>query len=379
MIQSDDTTRITRAVLANLVAVVGVAVLDWSVTALLLVYWIESGVAIARGLFQGLFAQREPGDTAVPSLPGGSWSEKRGGVSLGPLPPIYPRNVHVVFSGIVVLVLFWPVVGGVVALAADSTAGGVPVWSVGVAIIGVFISNGVAVVDYVRSERYTNCTARSAVPQRYVLGVFLFGIGGLYALEQAAAPPVVFAAAAAAKLLVDLFVTGFEPDDGLGDWADEPLDEHVPAGEPAAVFRTDRRALSVRALGLVPLYLIAPPYTVFPLAAGIVGLAFGLGAGVATLGVAAAVVTVGRLVGASVEYGHLEYRVYSNRIVAYDTLLDTTQWTVRPKTVEDITLTSSVFDSVLPGGTTVVVSMYDEERRLYALDHPEAFVETVGG
>jgi hypothetical protein len=354
-------------------------VLDWSVGALLLVYWIESGVAIARGLFQGLFAQREPRDTAVPSMLGGSWSEKRGGVSVGPFPPIYPRNVHIVFSGIVVLVLFWPVVGGVAGLAANSTAGEVPVGSVAVAVVGVFASNTVAAVDYVRNERYTNCTARSAVPQRYVFGVFLFGVGGLYALERAAAPSVVFAAAAAGKLLVDLFVTGFEPDDGLGDWADEPLEERVPAGEPAAVFRTDRRGLLARAPVLVPLYLLAPPYTVLPLAAGIVGLAFGLGAGLATLGVAAAAVTVGRVVGADVESGHVEYRVYPRRIVAYDTLLDAPQWTVRPGTVENVTTTETAFERVLPGGPTVAVSTYDEDRRLYALERPEAFVETVEG
>lgn len=377
MARFDDSTRAPRAVLSNLVPVVGVAVLDWSVTALLLVYWIESGVAIARGLFQGLFAQREPGDTVVPSLPGSSWSEKRGGVSVGPLPPIYPRNVHVVFSGIVVLAFFWPLVGGVVAVAAEAGAGEVPAGSVGLAVVGVLASNLVAAVDYVRNERYADCNVRAAIPQRYVFGVFLFGIGGLYALERAAAPPVVFAAAAAGKLLVDLFVIGFEPSDGLGDWADDPLERQTPDGEPVAVFRTDRRSLLARAPTLVPLYLIAPPYTVLPLAAGLVGLAFGLGAGVVAVGVAAAAVTVGRVVGADVEFGHLEYRVYRDRVVAYDTLLDAPQWELKRTAVDDAAVESSVLDALGGGARTVRLSTFGDDRRLRAVARPAAFVAAV--
>ncbi len=91
----------------NAVALVGVALFGWSVSVLPVVYWVEVGVAIVRGAIQKLFAERVPEDLQVGSkLPTLSWAEKRGGVSLWVLPPIYPRNVPLVLASLVVLALF---------------------------------------------------------------------------------------------------------------------------------------------------------------------------------------------------------------------------------------------------------------------------------
>lgn len=376
VVQSDSRIRVGRALLANLVPVVGIAALDWSVAALLIVYWVEAAVVTLRGAFQGLFARREPGAVALTSLPGQSWDEKRGGVAFGPLPPIYPRNVHVVLSGLGALLVFWPFAGAAVAAVVD-TAGGVPVGGVTLAVVGVVASNVVGAVDYLRHERHADCSVRSAMPGRYVFGVFMLGIGGLYALQRAAAPSVVLIAAASAKLLVDLLVAGFDSEDRLDDWAEEPLERKLPEGEPIATVRTDRRSLHLRAPTLTPLFLIAPPYVVFSLVAALAGVFVGWQTGVATLGVAAVVVALGRVVGADVEHGHIEYRVYPTRLVAYDTLLDAPQWVVERRTIENVTVASSVLDAVGRDARTVVVSTYCDDRRLQAVERPEAFVDAV--
>lgn len=376
MVQSDSRIRVGRALLANLVAVVGVAVLGWSAAALLVVYWVEAAVVTLRGVFQALFARHEPGKTAITSLPGQTWDEKRGGVSLGPLPPIYPRNVSVVLSGLGALAIFWPLAGGGVAATVDA-AGGVPVGTVALAVVGVVAGNVLGAADYFRNRRYTDCTPRSVVPARYVFGLFVLGIGGLYALQRAAAPAVVLIAAASAKLLVDLLVAGFDSEDRLGDWAGESLEREMPDGEPIATVRTDRRSLRLRATALTPLFLIAPPYVVFSLVAALAGVFAGWQTGVATLGVAVVVVALGRVVGADVEHGHLEYRVYPTRLVAYDTLLDAPQWVIERRTIENVTVASGVLDAVGRDARTVVVSTYGDDRRLQAVEHPEAFVDAV--
>lgn len=385
MIRPDGPTRIVRAILANLVAVVGVAVLGWSVGALLVVYWVEAAVVTVRGAFQGLFAQRQPEDTALTSLPGQSWDEKRGGVSFGPLPPIYPRNIHVVLSGILAMLIFWPIAGAVVVVAVESSSGGIPAGSLALAVLGVIASHVVGIVEYFWTTQYTDWSVRSAMPGSYVVGVFILGIGGLSALDASgrAAPVGVLIAATTVKLLVDLsrgaLGFGLRSSPSPVDWADESLEQQVPDGDPTAVFETDRRSLLVRAPALTPLVLMAPPYAILPLLAGVIGLFVGTQAGILTLGAAVAVVAGGRVIGVDVKRGHLEYRVYHNQVVAYDTLLEAPQWTVQRKTIENIAIVSSIFDPIRPGTPTVVVSTYGDDRRLYALARPTDFVDTIRG
>jgi hypothetical protein len=101
-----------RAGLTNLVAVIGVATLGWSAGALLVVYWVEAGVALVRGILQGPFAKREPEDGTPEQrrvkdryMPLSSWDDKRSGVSIGLLPPVYPRNMSGVLSSTIVMLI----------------------------------------------------------------------------------------------------------------------------------------------------------------------------------------------------------------------------------------------------------------------------------
>jgi hypothetical protein len=380
VIQSDAPTRVAKAILANFVVFVGVVVLEWSVGALLVIYWVEAAVVTVRGAVQGLFAQHQPEDTAITSLPGQSWDEKRGGVSFGPFPPVYPRNIHVVLSGLFAMLIFWPIAGSIVVVAVESSSGGIPAGSLALAVFGVIASHVIGIGEYFWTTQYADWSVRSAMSGSYVLGVFVLGIGGLYALDAIGqtAPVGILIVATTVKLLVDLSrgALGF----GLGsslspaDWADESVERQVPDGDPIAVFETDRRSLLIRAPGLTPLILIAPPYAILPLFAGVIGLFVSTQAGVVTLSAATALVAGGRVIGVDVERGHLEYQVYPHQIVAYDTLLETPQWTVQRKTIEKIAINSSICDLIRPGAPTVIISTYGDDRRLYALACPRGLV-----
>ena len=371
-----DRSRAVRAAFSNVVPLLGVAVLGWPASLLLVVYWIEGGVALLRGAFQALFARQEPEYGTIPGVvPGKAVADKRGGVSVGSLPPIYPRNARAVFAAVSVLLIFWPIGGGVVATAVDTA---VPVGAVLLAVAGVVIGHAAGLVEYLRSERYAGVSVRLALFGRSTVGVLVFGVAGAGLLSIVSAPSAVLLAVVSLKFVADLLIgDGEETDADLTGWDGESSEVETPDGSPTATFRADRQSLLARAAGFGPLYLLVPPYLFAAAGAVSVGLFVGPGAGVSAFGVAVVVTAVAVAVRTDIEVGHLEYRVYRDRIVAYDTLLDAPQWALKRKTIEDATVASSVFDPIRPGTRTVVVSTFGDDRRLRALERPEAFVAAV--
>lgn len=377
MRRSIDRGRAVRATLSNAVPLFGVAALGWPAGVLLVVYWIEGGVALLRGTLQASFARQEPEYGVIPgAVPGKALDDKRGGVSVGPLPPIYPRNARAVFAAASVLLIFWPVGAGVVAAATVDTT--VPVGPVSLAVVGVVFGHAVGLVEYLRSEQYASVSVRSALFGRSSVGVLVVGVGVVGLLSAASAPSAVLLVVVSIKFVADLSIGDHEEtSDDPTEWDDDSSEVETPDGPPTATFRADRRSLLARAAGFGPLYLLVPPYLFGAIGAVGVGLLAGLGAGLLALGAAVVVTAVAVAVRTDVEVGHLEYRVYRDRIVAYDTLLDASQWALKRRTIEDATVASSVVDSIRPGTRTVVVSTFGDDRRLRALERPEAFVESV--
>ena len=376
---ADGITEEVRAVLTNLVAVVGVAVLGWSAGALLVVYWVEAGVALARGFLQGPFARRDPEDLTAGQqtiketyIPLSSWENKRGGVSMGPLPPIYPRNVSTVLNSAMVTLIFWPIAGGLVIATVGAEG---PIGTVLLAVVGVVVGHTIGLVGYFRNDRYLENTVGSAISRRYTVGVLFLGVGGVFVLSRASPPSVLFLIVAVGKLLADLAVTRVETSsDPLTEW-DEGSHEQAPETEPAAVFETNRRDLLFRAAGIAPLYILIPPYLFVGVAAAVAGLFGGLVVGVTTLAVGLVVMMLSLVVRFDVERGHLEYRVYPEQVVAYDTLLDAPQWSVERRTIENVAVEPSRLDRIRPGSQTVVISTYGDDRRLRALRRPKRLVD----
>lgn len=374
--RSIDLSQGVRAALSNGVTLLGVAALGWPASVLLVVYWLEAGVALLRGASQALFARREPEYSFIPgAVPGAALTDKRGGISVGSLPPIYPRNGRAVFAAIIVLLIFWPIGGGVVAVTVGPD---VSVGPVLLAASGIVIGHAVGFVEYLQSERYRRVSVRSALSGRYTLGVLVFGVGGVGLLSVVSAPSSLLLFVVLAKLAGDLLIGRAErTDDELTEWNEESSEIKTPDVSPEETFRSDRRALFVRAAVFGLVYLLIPPYLFTVIGAVVVGLFVGPFAGLLTLGAAAVVTAASVATRTDLDVGHLEYRVYRDRIVAYDTLLDAPQWTVEDRTIEGVTVESSVFDSVRPGGPTVLLSTFGDDRRLRALRRPEAFVEAV--
>ncbi len=369
-----------RAVLTNLVAVLGVAVLGWSAGALLVVYWIEAGIALVRGILQGPFARRDPGDLTAGQqtvretyIPLSSWDNKRGGVSIGSLPPIYPRNVSTVLNSATVMLIFWPIAGAVVIATVGSAF---PVGTVLLAVVGVVVGHAIGLVNYFRNDRYLENTVGSAMSRRYTIGILVLGVGGVFVLSRASPPSVLFLIVAVGKLFADLAITRAEAsNDPLTEWDENSLDEQVPEGKPTAVFEANRRDLLLRAAGMVPFYSLIPPYMFAGLAAVAAGLFGGPAVGVATLAVGIVLMMLCLIVRFDVERGHLEYQIYPDQIVAYDRLLDAPQWSIDRSKIEEVIIKPSRLDRIRPGSQTVLISTYGDDRRLRALRCPDAFVD----
>jgi hypothetical protein len=382
VIELDGVTEEVRVALTNFVAVLGVAVLGWSAGALLVVYWVEAGVAIARGIVQGSFARRDPEDLTAGQqavrdtyIPLSSWDDKRGGVSIGPLPPIYPRNISTVLNSAMVTLIFWPIAGGLVIAAVGAE---LPIGTVLLAVVGVVAGHAIGLINYFRNDRYAENTVGSAMSRRYTLGIFVLGIGGVYVISRASPPSVLLVIVAVGKLLAELAIARAEAsNDTLTGWDEESLDDQIPDVEPTAVFEANRRDLLLRTAGIAPLYILIPPYMFAGLAAVPAGLLGGLAVGVATLAVGIVIIVLSLVVRFDVERGHLEYHVYPDQIVAYDRLLDAPQWSVSRRKIEAVTSKPSRLDRIRPGSQTVVVSTYGDDRRLRALRRPGSFVDAL--
>ncbi|ESS10551.1 MAG: hypothetical protein A07HR60_02566 [uncultured archaeon A07HR60] len=368
-----------HTVVANMVVLLGVGMFGWSASVLLVVYWVEAGVAIVRGAVQGLFAEHTPTELAIDhKLPLSSWADKRGGVSVWVLPPMYPRNIPVVVASIIVLVMFWPIVGVIVLATIEAGGSLVSPVSVGIGVVSLVIGHGVGFAEYVVSEQYTDLSVRSALLRRQVLSMFVLGVGGVIVFANTTPPAILLVVVVGVKLVGDIVFGQPERTDSLTEWDDsDSLERGIPDTEPIETFRLSRLSLLARQLGYIPLYLLVPPYLLVALVVVPAGLIGGRGIGVVAGIVAVVTTAIGLIVRQTVQTAYLEYHVYPDQIVAHDTLLDTPQWTVSRPNVTDVTIASSRLDGIRPGNRTVVVSIYDETYRIQGLRRPEAFVESI--
>ena len=390
MVRPATIRRSVRVAASNLVAVIGVTLFGWPAGALLVVYWVEAGIGLVRGVVQAPFARREPVEVVSRSMPAESWADLCGGVSIGPFPAVYPRNVPVTLSAVIVLLLFWPIAGAVVLLTVESA---LPVGSVLLAVGGVFFGQTIAGVAFFREKQYRDVSVRAAMGRRHPAAVAALALGGgLVLVTVGAVPTVLVVSVAVTKTLVEFAaeLTDGGLDAGDDESSGEPTgstdaasnggasSDAASSEEPTATFRTDRRALLFRTAGAAPIFLLLPPYLFGTLGVLIAGLIGGVQSGLAALIVVFAVTVACRLVLRDVAGGHREYRVYPDRIVAYDRLLDTPQWSLRRTVATTASVESSRLDRVRPGGATVVVTTGNDEHRLPALRRPAAFVGTLG-
>ncbi|WP_128478294.1 DUF6498-containing protein [Halorussus pelagicus] len=352
---------------ANALPLVGIALFDWGLAHLLIVYWVEITAEALRRTLEATFAgQRGAAENWAAADSRWGWRspfrslrEKRGGVQLHEtLPPTYPRSFPRVFDlGRAILGLSLFSGAGLWLATAGS---GVFVESLLVAGATTLAREGTTLADHVRSRDYHELVPQSILTPRSILGVVLLAVIVVWGVALGPSPTestgVVFALVYLARVGFDVYsVVGqrerFDPlDPSEADFEDD--DEWqlviVPDRDPTDVFHTNRRAVWLSAVVDGLLGMLNPRRFA---AAGVTAFLGFVVAGTMWAVVGASVVVIvtvaHTLVEKDLRWGHLEYRVYEGVVVCYDCLLDEPQWRVERGQVTDATDRSGLLGSAL--------------------------------
>lgn len=197
----------------NATPLVGVLVLDWSLLALLMIYWMELGARLGFAALEGLFAEGKPEYDAddFSWLVIGALSEKRGRIPVPGLPlSIQLANLPAIVMTIIVGNVVWLVLGGVGVGGVGETTGATlsesASVSAGLGIITVIVGRAVEAGSYFITREYESVSVqqplRAALMSVVGTGSALF-FGG--SLVIAGAPSsYVLVAVFGVKLLADI-------------------------------------------------------------------------------------------------------------------------------------------------------------------------------
>ncbi len=371
---------------------VGVVAFGWRLRSLLVFYWIETGVAAARLSVEATFAGRPNSESSrIVTAAFGPLRHKRGALSTpGPLPPFRPQRLPSVLAAAGLLAVFWIVAGlFVIAIAEPVLVVRLAELSLGAAAIvtgqtATFVSN-------LGHRPYEQLSPHALIGRRRLAGQFLllavvFG-GAVIANGSlaAAAGPVSFAVVVGRSsidiadrfgLLERHLPPAFQRDTQVGNRSSV----QTGASEPRNVWRASRTSVVVgRALASPSVTTLSETGLLVFVGGGLGGFAV---AGTAGVGV---VVVAGLLAGAvligvetDVRYGHLEYRLYDDCLVAHDRLFDAPQWRIELCAVTETTPSTAVLDR-LPGLELerLFVRTDDESQRLVGLADAEGVRERI--
>ena len=358
-------------VAGNLLPLVGVAIWEWSLASLLVIYWLEALTTALLAAIKALFAKQ-----GSPELPGvqplADLRAKRGGLRLNGWPPIYPRNVPFAVS----ILSVWCVTVLPVSLLAWLSLDLAPTLSGGLLVaVAALVASHLADFrfDYIGAERYADVSARglTRTPAQHVL-VLLCLLP--FVAGEAASGVVLLAGIVLAKTTAEgyrFYVDHMgRPLVAVTDWLKqsalietEPLQEPPPelALPDAAVdghVETDTVAVVLGSVTNVILGLVSRGGIL--LASVIVfGIAIGsplvVGAAAAILLAIVAVAVLSRWL----RFGTIEYQRRDHEIVAYDRLLAEPQW-VAPVYGGDIEVKNAIPDRLLGTGTLTLSTTTDD-------------------
>ena len=346
---SERRRRLAVAIATNAAPIVGVLALDWSIAALLVLYWLELGVGLGYGAVRGLFAQRPPEHDADPLLVG-AFANKRGrigvpGTDLG----VQVANVPVLLVGVPAFGLVWVVVGAIAIGAAGEGLSANPIdegaaLTILVGFVTVVVARGYQTVsEYFLTGAYESASVQRALwsgigPTFVVGGAMVAGGIGTAAGVPAA---VAVVATVVGKFLLDLAdvyrdrIVAFDERDRVDlGFASEPDEwSSVETTESGSARTVRARPLPLLVDGVVRGIAIPRLWLLVGCVAGLGGILIGSGA--TAFGVRVALGAVGlvclfALVGVtdrSIRHLFVEYRV-GDDVVGYDRLFGRTQWQV---------------------------------------------------
>lgn len=370
-----------RLLAINLVPVIGVVVFDWTLSVVVVFYWLEAGIALLFDAFEGLFAEK-PLASELYLLPFHELRSKRGGVRLiSWLPPIHPRNLPFVLVVLQGIVIVWPAAGvGLYVLGADvfTTGNGNMVLSVLAAGLMTVFVRAMELAEYLREDRYARESAQSVIDPGRVIGLIAVVFLGMLLWSTTAALDgsalvLVLAALIGTRVTFELAGVIAGSIDGehsriaaLREWfgtdnIGTESEIEVPDGTPIARFRPDRNAVRVRGLVRGVGKSVNPEIPVLLLGLGLlVGwLLWGIPGAIAISSVIVSLFALVTVVVEELLYGYLEYRVYEDAVVAYDRLLDEPQWRISTDEITDSKSRSSLIERLATDTGTVQIMRRD--------------------
>ncbi|WP_380676489.1 DUF6498-containing protein [Salinigranum sp. GCM10025319] len=357
---------------ANLLPLVGIVWLGWSLWSLLVVYWIEAFSTVVLAAVKTLFAERGSPGISGQIEPLHELREKRGGWRVQESwPPVYPRNIPFALSmlgvwSVAVLplsVLYWLAADPPLVLSLDLLVG-----------LGALVFAQVTdfVFEYIGTEEYTEVSAQEIMRTPAQLTVVLLSLGVFAAGGGQAGGLVILIGVVLLKTTASLYRFYVEhvgtPILGLGDRLvdDEDSSEPPPELELPGTDVQARVTVSATSVLLGSVWSIA------------FGFAnqFGLGAlvflGLAVVSrepvwVALGLLVVCAIVAARIlsyffRYGTVEYQRRGETLVAYDTLLEAPQWVVTVDPFTEFSVKNTIADRLLGTGTLTISDVESVDR-----------------
>ncbi|WP_233517309.1 DUF6498-containing protein [Haloferax sp. Atlit-19N] len=384
----------------NAVPLVGVLALDWSLVALLAVYWVELGACLVGAAVKALFAEGKPTYNAdgFSWLVFGALSEKRGRISLPVLPlSIQVANLPAILMTLAIGSVGWALFGAIGVGGVGETTGtamtDAETLSVGLGVVAVVFGRAVDVGRYLLGGTYASVPPqqplRSALTSMAGTGSALL-IGGGFVIAGAP-PPFVLAFVLAVKLLADIVGVyrdrleafdertsvelGFAPDTPEWERIESSRDgSEIVRPKPAAVVVGG----VVRGLRSPLALVLGGALTLF----GLLSTATTDGVAVELLGGAVVVAGAFTALGVfdwSFRYLAMEYRTASEEIggeklVGYDRLLGP-QWRLSRESRAEMERARTVTDRLF-GTETLRV---ERDGREYRLPHLPPDAAGIGG
>lgn len=379
---------VVLAIIANIVPIVGVIGFSWDLLPILAIYWIEAVVYVARSSFESLFAVRPVDDDYYGVyIPLERLREKRGRVRIiDQLPPIFPRNIPFALNGgwllfglgtIAVLIMLFARPPGILDRGTLLGIGGMTIL--------VVVRHTSALHESIRFKRYEEHTALSIFSRRRWIAVaivaFLVPIVGIGANQIGIGFTATFTLIATAKLcydILDMLTLGGQPPSNEPQQDETSIE--VPETSPLIVIRTDRRGVILDTLFLGAMLALLPPVGFVIVFSSIaVGLLFGLPEGVATLIILFTARMAFEIPIAYLRHGNIEYRVYDDAVIAYDTTLDAPQWRIPRHEITDARANTALTSKFISGsfGKIRIECVNGSSQSLSLVRNPDDFVQAL--
>jgi hypothetical protein len=385
--------------IVNLLPLIGIAVGEWNLRAILLIYWVEAVMTVLIAATKSLFAEQGSPGLQTKMEPLHELRAKRGGLQLfNGWPPIYPRNIPFALT----ILGFWISVGAPLSVLFLWFGGPESIFSVDIllsiaALVGMQVFE--FITEYIGDNEYVDVSAQAIVQTPAQFSAVVVSVGILSTAGDSATGGVLVFLIVIIKTIISVrrfYAEHVETSilAGLPDFIRQQIprvfemsrsDEDeiepqpeltLPDAEVSARVSTDRRAVLLGSIWTIILGVFnrfGVGSLVVPAVAVIIGDPLLIGvAMMIPLAVFGA-----QVLSFYLRYGTIEYQRRGESIVAYDTVLDAPQW-IAPVHTAEFEVKNAVSDRLLDTGTLdITVDKIDRDIQFGPVSNIDTAVETL--